>query len=787
MRLENGLDPLSLLPTWVAKEKDLAHMLPYVSLVNDQTIRTRGNELFQCIRLGGINSFTKDDEELDKVRRLFAAIVAQIGQDFAFYVHKVSKAIDHNLPPVEGDDFAAAVDAKWRASLEGYGMRDKTLTLTVINRPPAGSKVPFKRKKSIEQLAKRTEKRLRALGEVVGFIRSTFADMSPRLLEASNGELLGFLGGLNTGQELPLYQGSKYGYLSQDVANTRVTFKGANFELSDGNAGKRLGTTFAVKNYPEQTTCTMFDELNLPVDMVITHSFTPINSNIMSERIKKQQRLMRAADDGAISLLENLTFARDDLESRRLSFGDHHMTVTVFANTAADLDDLSGEIRNSAATQGVKLVNEGFAARTHYFAQHPGNAPKRSRKAAVTNINFADFAAFHRTPMGKRGHQVPWGKPITMLPTPERSGFLFNYHEQGSPDAEPTNGHTLLLGRQGSGKSVLSAFFATQARRAGVRVFCLDYRLGMEMAVRANGGSYSSIKAGEPTGLNPLWTETDVSGQAWLNEWIESLFLRPDKPLTPLQRSKLQDVIRQNSEAADPSLRNWKSVASLFASTDDDGDLQQRALEWAADGRYGWIFGQTLEDSFSLEGDFIGFDLTGILDNAGETERMAVLSYLFRRIERVLEDRKPTLIIVDETWKALDNHYFEAKLASWLFSVRKQNAVVVMMTQFASQLEKTRTGKTIVEAVPTQVLLPNIKAKASDFDMLNLQDKELDVLLNTASTSRLGLVRDDQGSVVVNADLSALGSLLTILGGMDKGEQLVGADYRQRPDFWRVE
>ena len=61
------------------------------------------------------------------------------------------------------------------------------------------------------------------------------------------------------------------------------------------------------------------------------------------------------------------------------------------------------------------------------------------------------------------------------------------------------------------------------------------------------------------------------------------------------------------------------------------------------------------------------------------------------------------------------------------------------------------------------------------------------MLLNTATNSRLGLVRDDQGSVVVNADLSALGPLLTILGGMDKGEQLVGTDYRQRPDFWRVE
>ena len=39
---------------------------------------------------------------------------------------------------------------------------------------------------------------------------------------------------------------------------------------------------------------------------------------------------------------------------------------------------------------------------------------------------------------------------------------------------------------------------------------------------------------------------------------------------------------------------------------------------------------------------------------------------------------------------------------------------------------------------------------------------------------------------MVDADLSALGPLLTILGGMEKGEELVGPDYRSRPDFWRL-
>ena len=165
---------------------------------------------------------------------------------------------------------------------------------------------------------------------------------------------------------------------------------------------------------------------------------------------------------------------------------------------------------------------------------------------------------------------------------------------------------------------------------------------------------------------------------------------------------------------------------------------------------------------------------------------MAVLSYLFRRVERKIEDRKPTIIVIDEAWKALDNPYFAERLSNWLVTARKQNAVVVMMTQYASQLEQTRTGKTIIEAVPTQILLPNIRANASDYAMLNLNDKELDVLLNTGSNSRLGLVRDDQGSVVVDTDLSALGPLLTILGGMEKGEQLVGKDYRTRPDFWRL-
>lgn len=786
----DALDPLTALPAWVMGEKRLSSMLPYVSLVTDRTIRTRGNELMQCIRLEGVNSTTSEDAHLDRIGGLLAGIVAQVGTGFSFYLHKVSKAVDVTLPPIPGAGFAAAVDQRWQAHLGRSCLRDKTLTLTVLKRPETGSRLPFGLSAGRARHAADTTRRLRKLDEVVGFLLSSFDELKPRLLAASTGELLGFLGSLNIGEEHPLYPRSRIGVIAEDVANTRVTFRGTTIALSDGAVGDKLGTIFAVKNYPAKTDSLMLDELNLPVDMVVTHSFVPINANIMAGRIKRQLRLMQAANDGAVSLAQELELAQDDLESKRLIFGEHHMTVAVYARTRGQLDDIAAEIRNISATSGINLISEAFGARAHFMAQHPGNTGARSRKAAITNHNFADLATFHRTPLGKIGREVPWGVPITLFPTPERSGFRFNFHEEGAPDREPTGGHTLILGRPGSGKSVLAAFLMTMARRAGARLFVFDYRAGMEMAVRALGGSYSTVRAGRPTGLNPLQTEIDARGQAWLADWLASLLERRDRPLTPVQTNRLQEVVRQNASAGNAGLRNWSDFASLLVSTDDDGDLFERMQEWTAEGRYGWIFGANANDTFQIGGstdaDVAGFDLTGILDSESERERMAVLSYLFRRVERVIEDRKPTIIVIDEAWKALDNAYFAERLSNWLVTARKQNAVVVMMTQYASQLERTRTGKTIVEAVPTQVLLPNIRASAADYAMLGLSDKELDVLLGVGSASRLALVRDDRGAVVIDADLGALGPLVTILGGMEKGEALVGPDYRDRPDFWRV-
>ena len=175
--------------------------------------------------------------------------------------------------------------------------------------------------------------------------------------------------------------------------------------------------------------------------------------------------------------------------------------------------------------------------------------------------------------------------------------------------------------------------------------------------------------------------------------------------------------------------------------------------------------------------------MTEILDM--QTERMAVLSYVFRLIERLMADRKPTILVLDEAWKLLDDPYFETRLENWLVTLRKMNGVVVMMTQYPSQLHKSRVGKVIVETVPTQILFPNDRARSGDFLYLGVNEKEAEMLTSQTLGRRLALVRSAGDSLLVNVDLSPLGPLLKVLGGGVSGEAAAGEGWRERHDFWR--
>jgi len=229
-----------------------------------------------------------------------------------------------------------------------------------------------------------------------------------------------------------------------------------------------------------------------------------------------------------------------------------------------------------------------------------------------------------------------------------------------------------------------------------------------------------------------------------------------------MQARSILDNVRRNAEAA-PSLRRWDTFTKQFASTDDDGEIQTLLNAWAPGGRFGWVFGETTQDTFSLDADVAGFDLTQILDAQSDRERMAVLSYIFRRIERKMQDRKRTIVLIDEAWKAIDNPYFASVIEGWLATLRKQNAVVIMLTQNADQLAKSRVGERVFSFFPTQILFPDGKSSHDDYKALRLNAAELDIV-TSRSSERNFLLRDDENSIVLDADPDRPESGRTIAG-----------------------
>jgi type IV secretion system protein VirB4 len=765
------------------RAETLARHLPWLSAPADNLILTRQGDLLASAVVEGQDSFTTEEGELSLATASLARLIGQLGAGFGYHISKLTLPDAPTLKPfdveVAGVGFAAAVDGRWQSHLRRCNLKRRVLVLSLILRPTAMKRMPLMGGLFKAAFTDDMSMRAEQLNEAMGLLAGVCQGLGFRRLTISSGEWLGLLGGL-IGQPVGKIQPMKGQFLAETVTAMQATFSGKRVEL-ESDLETRFGTIFGVKSYPSRTWARMLDALELPYDITITNSFTPARNNEIEERIKRTARQMRASEDAAETLREELYEAGDNVASGRQVFGKHHLTVMVTAESPEELEEAASEVWRAGQECGATLVRESFAARASWFAQAPGNWAYRPRTGLISAQNFAHLAALHRVAEGRPKSQSPWRETITSLPTVTSSLYRFNFHDKGARGAEPSAGHTLVLGRTGSGKTLGTAFLMAQARRVNARILVIDKDRGLEMAVRALGGSYSAIRIGEATGLNPFQTEVDERGAAWLTDWLGDI-LASIRGFETAQTVSLNAAVRQ-IVAADPRLRTFDGLSTLVASTDDEGDLVSRVLEWAQGGRYGWLFGPGAASEISLGEDVVGIDMSEILDLG--TERSALLAYLFRRIERVIEDRCPTLIVIDEAWKMLDDPIFEKRLHDWLVTMRKKNAAVMMLTQTPTHLTQSKVGQIIAESVVTQLLYPNPRANPEDYRILRLNEKEAEFLCTPTGGLRLALLRSAGDSVFVNMDLTALGSHLSVLGGGRSGEDRAPFNWREIPDFWK--
>lgn len=753
--------------------------LPYLSVVNDTTLLLRDGDLMGSFIVEGINADTIDHRHTAELSNAFSRFIAQQRGKIAYYIHRISAETRPSMPPVKNHPFNEEIDRRWQDYLQTVGLRDRVTVVTIVIRPP---------RKITQLLAlfggkdvhSRQEVQARALrlDQLLNTCMAGVSEAKPTRLTVSDGRWLGLLRTIIDGSNSRLVPGAKFTPIADLLATSQITFRGRVFECEGADAAqRRFGTIISIKDYPTETYPGILDRLNLPFDTVVTQSFTPIDPISAQGKISRVRKQMRAAEDAAISLLAQLEEAEDDVASGRVVFGDHHCSIAVFCRTIKELEDAVAYVTRAMHDAGASIVRENFSARAVYFAQHPGNFSYRTRPAMISSLNFTQLCAMHGLSKGNPPEKCPWGDAITIIPTARGETFRFNFHLPGKP-GQRTVGHSLVLGQTGSGKTLGTAFLISQAQRLDVRTILFDKDNGFEMAVRAMGGRYAAVRMGEDTGFNPMRAEADARGAAWLTDWLTALCDHDGERLNPVQIQALNDAVQANA-TADVRLQNFEQFRSQLRATDDDGDLYNRLGRWDETGQFGWLFGGKDVDPLAFDHHLTAFDLTEIFDN--NIIRTAWLSYVFRRVERLVEDQQPTLLVLDEAWKLLDDPYFESRLKDWMLTMRKKNVAVVLMTQRVSHIKNSAAGDAILESAVTRLVYPSAFNTEAELSPLNLTPSESTFLQMSNVDNQLVLLKSGSDSVVLDFDLTAIGQGLDVLGG-GRGDKAVEG-WRDRPDF----
>ncbi|HEY1926589.1 MAG TPA: transporter, partial [Caulobacteraceae bacterium] len=488
--------------------------------------------------------------------------------------------------------------------------------------------------------------------------------------------------------------------------------------------------------------------------LVASQSFAFLSKPAARTVMERKQNQMVSARDRAATQIAGLSDALDDLASNRFALGDHQASVLVYGEDPAALAANLSQARALLADSGLVTAREDLALEAAFWAQFPGNFARRVRPAAITSRNFAALAPFHTHPTGRAAGNH-WGPAVALLRTSAGSPFHFNFHLGDV-------GHTLILGPSGSGKTVVQNFLLAQLEKAQPQMVFIDKDRGAELFVRASGGTYLTLRNGEPTGFAPFKALAFTPGdRAFLGALVRQLVGAGPEGLSPSDARAIDEAILALAPLP-PAQRSLSALRALLGQRDAAG-IGARLERWCAAGPLGWVLDNPA-DALSLEARFLGFDITHLLDNP--EVRTPVMLYLFHRLAALVDGRR-LVVDIDEFWKALGDEAFRGLAQDGLKTYRKQNAFMVFGTQSPADVLRSPIAHTILEQCVTKIFLPNAHAAERDYvEGFGLTRREFALVREELTPeSRQFLIKQGLNSVVAELRLDGLDDALAILSG----------------------
>lgn len=421
----------------------------------------------------------------------------------------------------------------------------------------------------------------------------------------------------------------------------------------------------------------------------------------------------------------------------------------------------------------------------------PGHAYANVRQPPISTLNLAHMIPLSAVWAGPERNEHLAAPPLLYGKTEGSTPFRLSLHIGDV-------GHTLVVGPTGAGKSVLLALMALQFRRyARSQIFAFDFGGSIRAAALAMGGDWHDLGGGLTEGsdasvsLQPLARIDEPHERSWAADWIGAILLREGIAITPEVKEHIWTALTSLASAPVEE-RTITGLAVLLQSS----DLKQALRPYCVGGPYGRLLDAETEHLGSA--DVQAFEIEGLV---GTGAAPAVLSYLFHRIGDRLDGR-PTLLIIDEGWLALDDEGFAGQLREWLKTLRKKNASVIFATQSLSDIDGSAIAPAIIESCPTRLLLPNERAIEPQITAIyrrfGLNDRQIEILAR-ATAKRDYYCQSRRGNRLFELGLSEVGLALcaassksdqTAIAGIHAehgSEAFLGAWLRHRGVAWAAD
>ncbi|HVI61980.1 MAG TPA: conjugal transfer protein TrbE [Bradyrhizobium sp.] len=722
------------------KPQSLADFLPWVALVAEGVVLNKDGSFQRTARIRGPDLDSATPAELVGTTARLNNALRRLGSGWAVFIEASRNAAQSYPQSKFPDPVSALVDVERKAQFEEAGAHfESAYYLTFLYLPPA--------EEAARAEAWLYEGRRRDGGVDAHEVLKGFIDRTDRVLQLIEGFVP---------EAVWLSDEETLTYLHSCISTRRHRARVPEVpmyldailvdEALAGGLEPRLGKahlrTLTVLGFPSATYPGILDELNrlafpyrwstraIALDKTdATKILTRIRRQWFAKRKSVMAILKEVMTNEASALLDtdahnkalDADAALQELGSDLIGQAYVTTTVTVWDDDVRAADEKLRLVEKVIQGRDFTCIAESVNAVEAFLGSLPGHAYANVRQPPVSTLNLAHMIPLSAVWAGPERNDHLDGPPLLFAKTEGATPFRLSLHVGDV-------GHTLVVGPTGAGKSVLLALIALQFRRyPGSQIFAFDFGGSIRAAALAMGGDWHDLggalsdDAVEPVALQPLAAILDPAEQAWAAEWVAGILAREGVTVTPEAKEHLWSSL--TSLASAPAIERTLTGLSVLLQS---GTLKRALQSYCVGGPWGRLLDGETEGLG--EADVQVFETEGLIGTAAAP---AVLAYLFHRVERRLDGR-PTLLIVDEGWLALDDPTFGAQLREWLKTLRKKNASVVFATQSLADIESSAIAPAIVESCPTRLFLPNERAIepqiTSIYRRFGLNDRQIEII-----------------------------------------------------------